>query len=779
MGEKISFIDLFGTELELEDEYAREMLADESAARAEDVAVLEARMDTFTALPAGSTAGDAELMDIRVGADGTTYANAGDAVRGQIGKITRPIFFTLANLELEPGSWDGTYGIRNDNDYSTRTRRRTPYGIKMKKGDTLTLTNNTAWFGVVYRDYKTPPYTIADSGWIKTTGAQFVAPFDCSAQITFRKASDAPITDEEAPLLASYISASVTYYDELYSTDGTFVNNDLNNTISLIKEGYDVFPYTKFKAGGMSDGATVSGYNYRVHTPDVLQYDYPIVLKADDGYKFGIHSFNEDNTFNDDSGWKTEYTIPSGTKFKIIITRSSEPAGIPLVNGIEWVLTEHIKYKLQSAQIIDSREKIYNLQSMELPDTDKNLVFSTTWFVSNGQIMHNLSTTASSSKETISLPKNTKIYCDEGYVYRVIALNENNEIVIGNNNPWNTSAIEVTLPSLCDCYLCIDDVEYSGIPADEISPHLHVVIPNSIEYVRNIDKRTATIEEKINPNYTYNVNGETFNVKKQGYNVEQMTIESTPVADIEGVTACQGMAICNGVIFQLYSNNKIELIDFETGTSIAILDITSDHGDTIDFSNEYYADGDEFPLAYITADTTPAKVYVNRITRTGCTLVKTYTFPADKTGYYAGHTLDPVNKILYQVGYTENNFNTDPNGTNNMIVSKWDLKNVTDNGNDIYTPAFVSSFTIPFIYTVQGQAFFDGKIVCVSSYSGTPPTHIYFIDPANERISTIMSDLPSGLANSEAEGVAFVLERNKYYMVIKTNNTNFYRVDFS
>lgn len=87
MGEKISFIDLFGTELELEDEYAREMLADESAARAEDVAVLEARMDTFTALPAGSTAGDAELMDIRVGADGMTYASAGSAVRGQADKL--------------------------------------------------------------------------------------------------------------------------------------------------------------------------------------------------------------------------------------------------------------------------------------------------------------------------------------------------------------------------------------------------------------------------------------------------------------------------------------------------------------------------------------------------------------------------------------------------------------------------------------------------------------------------------------------------------------------
>ena len=52
-----------------------------------NINVQKARIDQITNLPSGSTTGDAELQDIRIAYDGTTYSNAGTSVRTQVSNI--------------------------------------------------------------------------------------------------------------------------------------------------------------------------------------------------------------------------------------------------------------------------------------------------------------------------------------------------------------------------------------------------------------------------------------------------------------------------------------------------------------------------------------------------------------------------------------------------------------------------------------------------------------------------------------------------------------------
>lgn len=99
----------------------------QAATNAANIAIQTSRIDNMASLPSGSTSGDAELIDIRVGADGVTYADAGTAVRTQV---------------------DGLKDIADNSIISQSTLQFTPeYYVTDKKGlgTNNTITNATAY----------------------------------------------------------------------------------------------------------------------------------------------------------------------------------------------------------------------------------------------------------------------------------------------------------------------------------------------------------------------------------------------------------------------------------------------------------------------------------------------------------------------------------------------------------------------------------------------------------------------------------------------------------
>lgn len=103
--------------------------------------VQSARIDTFTSLPEGSTSGNAELADIRVGADGTTYDTAGNAVRGQIGELKSDIFNNFQiNSNVKQTLTSGQFINATNNAINSSSRFSMTAPVPVKKGQLVKLT---------------------------------------------------------------------------------------------------------------------------------------------------------------------------------------------------------------------------------------------------------------------------------------------------------------------------------------------------------------------------------------------------------------------------------------------------------------------------------------------------------------------------------------------------------------------------------------------------------------------------------------------------------------
>jgi hypothetical protein len=96
-----------------------------------------------------------------------------------------------------------------------------------------------------------------------------------------------------------------------------------DGVITHYNEAGTFAPFGQWVHGRMINGEIIQDFNSRVSNDFLFCFDKDIVISVKDGYKYGIHYFENGVFTHDEGGWLIiNRYIPKGTQFKLVIAKS-------------------------------------------------------------------------------------------------------------------------------------------------------------------------------------------------------------------------------------------------------------------------------------------------------------------------------------------------------------------------------------------------------------------------------------------------------------------------
>lgn len=235
-------------------------------------------------------------------------------------------------------------------------------------------------------------------------------------------------------------------------------------------------------------------------------------------------------------------------------------------------------------------------------------------------------------------------------------------------------------------------------------------LKGKVDELEQIIKGTVVKEEIISNKYdiplrTYKYNGAKVDVAEHEYSYEK-------IGQLGGGTnSRQGGALYGNYLFQFHDGlASVVVYNLETQETVQVITPTVSirtHAGSGGFSNEFYEEGDQFPVLYISSmyeDIVQAYRITGEEGSFSMELVQTISL--DVPAKYANITIDAYNNKLVIFGYQKASWS---DSVNNMsVICSCDLPSVK-NG-DVAINKVDNLFFIPFIYAEQGAFARFGKL---------------------------------------------------------------------